>query len=77
MNVSGAPPTTSHSQYRHPNIAGDLAYYPAPGKNNSTSKSFSDTGFGMQTQPANVAFLIILPERQLLGEEIQSPPCRP
>ena len=52
MNVSGAPPTTSHSQYRHPNIAGDLAYYPAPGKNNSTSKSFSDTGFGMQTQPA-------------------------
>ena len=52
--ISGAPPApaTSHSQYRHPNMAGDLAYYPAPGKNNPNSKSFSDTGFGMPAQPA-------------------------
>jgi hypothetical protein len=33
-------------------MAGDLAYYPAPGKNNPNSKSFSDTGFGMPAQPA-------------------------
>ena len=52
INVSGAPITTSHSQYRHPNVAGDLAYYPASGKNNANSKSFSDTGFGMQNQQA-------------------------
>ena len=54
MFISGAPPApaTSHSQYRHPNMAGDLAYYPAPGKNNPNSKSFSDTGFGMPAQPA-------------------------
>ena len=32
----------------HPNLAGDLAYYPS-GKS-GTSKSFSDTGFGMPRQ---------------------------
>ena len=33
-------------------MAGDLAYFPSSGKNNAASKSFSDTGFGMPTQPA-------------------------
>ena len=32
----------------NPNLAGDLAYYPS-GKS-GTSKSFSDTGFGMPRQ---------------------------
>lgn len=46
--VFSGPPTTSHSQYnRHPNLAGDLAYFPSTSK---ASKSFSDTGFALASQ---------------------------
>ena len=40
------PPPPHYRGMGHPNLAGDLAYYPS-GKS-GTSKSFSDTGFGMQ-----------------------------